>query len=161
MVLAFITSRYMRHTKRLADDTRRMADALVKDYELRVRPILDFAVGSRMSSAEGIKVWFKFFNAGEMSVKLNQLISMWWFKNQPQAQHTIKKALGGIIPKQERPDEPIPIEFGEYEFREYDIEETKSLKGARFYEHISGIFKIEYSDTFGKLYSKEMPIKSL
>ena len=159
--LLIATIIYVLDTRKLGNHTRRVADALAKDYELKVRPILDFDIGSRMSSAEGIKVWFKFFNAGEMPVKLNQLIFTWWFKSQPQAQHTIKKALSGTIPRQESPDKPIPIRFGEYEFREYEIEETKSLKGARFYEHISGIFKVEYLDTLGKLHSKEMPIKSL
>jgi hypothetical protein len=159
VALVVVTYLYMRHTKRLADDTKRMADALVKDYELRVRPILDFDVGSRMSSAEGITVYFKFFNAGEIPIKLNHLIFTWWFKSHPQMQHSISKDLNRTIYKRERWEHKI--QFGEHEFRQHEPEGTKSLKPYDFYKHVSGIFRIEYFDVYDKLEYKESQIQSL
>ena len=159
VVLAVITFFYMRHTKRLADDTKRMADALVKDYELKVRPILDFDIGGKRTFGEGIEVQFEFLNGGEIPIVLKQLIFTWWFIKLPQMKRSIKNTLNWTIHKQ-KPVEKW-IKFDEYRFREKEPEETKSLEGGNFYSCITGVFRVEYLDAFGKLYSKEIHVENL
>ncbi len=72
--LLIATAIYVFHTKRSAKDTKRMADVAEKEHELRVKAKLDFDVGGRMTSTEGIDVQFKFFNAGEFSLKLKLIV---------------------------------------------------------------------------------------
>ncbi len=160
-ILVIVTLGLLIATAIYAYHTKRIADASEKEHEFKVKVKLDFHVGSKMISREGIKVQFKFFNAGEVPIELRQLTFTWWFKNQPQAQHIIEKPLSGTIPKQQSPDEPIMIRFGEYEFRQHEIDETKSLQGVNFYKRISGMFRVEYSGLDDTPRYEERSVESL
>jgi hypothetical protein len=61
--LLIATIVYLYKTKGLSIHTKRMADTLVKDYELKMRPLLDFKISSRGCSGEGYKLRAVFYNA--------------------------------------------------------------------------------------------------
>lgn len=156
--LLIATVVYLYQTKRLSADTKRMADTLVKDYELKVRPILDFKI-SRGCSGEGYTAYLKFFNAGEIPIRLKNLELIWWFKSQSEMRYLIKKTLDQTIYKQQPWEKSII--FNENEFRKHQPEETKSLVGLNFYNRISGILKVEYFDVYDRPQYQEIPIESL
>jgi hypothetical protein len=82
MVLALITFFYMRHTKRLADDTKRMADIMVQEFEIRVTPLL---VIKRLPSNTGStrELHFIVTNRGFLPVHITKIIFEGWPKVSP------------------------------------------------------------------------------
>jgi hypothetical protein len=157
--LLIATIIYLYQTKRLSIHTKRMADTLVKDYELKVRPLLDFKISSRGCSGEGYNLHAEFYNAGEIPLRLKDLELIWWFKSQSETLYRIKKTLDYTIYKQQSWEKSIIL--NEVEFRKYQPEETKSLMGSNFYNHLSGILKVEYLDAYDRLQYRELPIQSL
>ena len=157
--LLIVTIVYLYQTKSLSTNSKRMADTLVKDYELKVRPLLDFKISSRGCSGEGYTLYVKFFNAGEIPLRLKSLELIWWFKSQSEMRYLIKKTLDQTIYKQQPWEKSII--FNENEFRKHQPEETRSLVGSNFYNHLSGILKVEYFDAYDKPQYQELPIESL
>jgi hypothetical protein len=160
-ILVIVTLGLLIATAFYAYHTKRMADASEKDLELKEKPILSFEVGGWMISSDGIKVHFKFCNAGELPIELKRVIFTWWFKSQSETRHRIEKIFKKVLQKQESFEPDPRIRFGEYEFRQHEIDETKSLHGEHFYKRISGIFRVEYSGADGTLRHEEQPIESL
>jgi hypothetical protein len=96
--LVIITYLYMRHTKRLANDTKRMADMMVREFELRIAP---FIVIDQLSSARGknSKQYDPIIsNKGSLLVPIKKIVQEWWYKESPgktyRKETVIDKTLG-------------------------------------------------------------------
>jgi hypothetical protein len=99
MVLALITFFYMRHTKRLADDTKRMADIMAQEFESKIAPIIQ--IEKRDGSLQGDfgSRNFEIMNKGSLPVHIAKIVLEWWYKELPKTIDTkeliIDKVLGG------------------------------------------------------------------
>ena len=86
MVLALFTFFYMRHTRRLADDTKRMADIMAEEFEFRTTPYIA-KVGDQLGWESGeinAKIFKpKIISTGFQSVHIVKIVLKWWYKKSP------------------------------------------------------------------------------
>lgn len=78
-----ITAKYAKQTRRLADDTKRMADVMVQEYERKVRPLMHVEIVRGPYDVDKFELVFKILNLGFSSITTNGLKLRWWFSDQP------------------------------------------------------------------------------
>jgi hypothetical protein len=101
MVLALITFFYMRHTRRLADETKRMANIMVREFELRVTPFLVIDPLSWTRSGD-FKTYLPILtNRGFLSVRITKVILEWWYKKEPDKIHIFPQIFDKVLAKDE------------------------------------------------------------
>ena len=149
MVLALITFFYMRHTKRLADDTKRMADIMVREFELKVVPIIDIQIGSRMHSSQGFGIQVKIFNRGFYPVRTGKILMRWWYKKGQPSSRVIEKNLNKLLDK----DNPITetLQLRDDEVKNPDVPETQNLNGYHLGRIVAASIWLEFDDMTGKV----------
>lgn len=106
--LVIVTFWYMRHTKRLADDTKRMADIMARDYEDKVAPLIDVEVRSASHYTGGFEIPCFISNLGEYPVRAKKLVMEWWYRKKPSQRRRVERALDDKLLKR---GEPIPVEM--------------------------------------------------
>jgi len=72
--LLIVTIIYAVYTRKLADDTKGMADIMVREFELKVAPIIDIRLGTRSHSREGFQIQCLLSNLGSYPVRPNRLL---------------------------------------------------------------------------------------
>ncbi len=81
--LLIVTYLYMQHTRRLADDTKRMADIMAREFELRIAP---FIVVDKLPWTGGIdsrEYHPVFTNRGFLPIHIMKIIFEGWTKKSP------------------------------------------------------------------------------
>ena len=107
VALVVVTYLYMRHTKRMADDTKRMADIMAEEFEFRTAPfiVIDQLSCEFPSEAIGVKIFEpKITNKGFLPVHIVKIVLEWWYKKSPseiyQKEISIENCiLGGMSPR--------------------------------------------------------------
>ena len=110
LALAAFTYFYMRHTGRLAEetrkmaqDTKRMADMMVQEFELKIAPILQ--IEKRGGSYDGKygSQNFDVINKGSSPIRVARVVLEWWYDKSPDKIHrkeeVIDKELAGGEPR--------------------------------------------------------------
>ena len=99
--LVVVTFLYMRHTKRLADDTKRMADIMAQEFELKIAPIIQIEKRDAHFQGNFGSTNFEIINKGSLPVHIAKIVLEWWHKEFPdkidKKEVEIDKVLGGGI----------------------------------------------------------------
>lgn len=101
LALAAFTYFYMRHTGRLADDTKRMADIMVREFELTVSP---FIVIDRLSTSGGrsSKEYQPVItNKGSLPVRIKSVVLEWRYKELPDKVYPKETPIDIVLGKNE------------------------------------------------------------
>ena len=106
--LLIVTYMYMQHTKRLADDTKRMADIMARDYEDKVAPLIEVEVKPASHSTRGFEIPCFVSNLGEYPITAKKLVMEWWYRKRPSKRTRVERALDDKLLKR---GEPIPVEM--------------------------------------------------
>jgi hypothetical protein len=117
IALVLATGYYAWHTRKLALDTKRMADIMAADYEQRIRPLLQIDWHSHdVSEAEVMLT-----NKGQNSLELKRVTLVWVFRADIQHQFEIEQnhlnMLGILYPEESK---PITLQYSREEFAEKD-----------------------------------------
>jgi len=129
IVLAFITFFYMSHTKRLADDTKRMADIMAQEFELKIAPIIQIEKRDGSFQENFGLLNFEIINKGSLPSHIAKIVLEWWYEEVPDKIHRkkviIDKVLGGGEPREFKlpffKDEMIKGGFEESKNRSFDM----------------------------------------
>ena len=146
--LLIVTYLYMRRTKRLADDTKRMADMMIRDYELKVAPLIDVQFRSTLHSSQGFKIQFTLTNRGFYPVRAEKIILSWWYKKEPINACYIEKDLNVYLDK----DHPISetIRLRDDELKKPEFPESMRLSGAHLGKIVSAGVSLRFYDMRGR-----------
>jgi len=91
---------YMRHTKKLADDTKRMADIMAQEFELKIAPIIQIEKRDASFSGDSGATNFEIINKGSLPVNIVKIVLEWWHRELPdridKKEVEIDKVLGGV-----------------------------------------------------------------
>lgn len=137
IVLILITWKYAR-------DTKRMADIMAKDYELRIRPLIDIGgSGVHFEGWDRIETRRLISNKGYLSVTAHEISVEWWLKNNPE--NKFKKAIEKDITIHKDSDHQVQITL-----TKSDLEESREdLKSEKYAEgpnkHIGMEIVVRYS----------------
>jgi len=123
--LVVVTYLYMRYTKRLADETKRMANIMVKGFELKIAPIIQIEkrdgsfhgnFGSRNS---------EIINKGSLPAHIAKIVLEWWYEELPdkvyRKEEIIDKVLGEGEPRK------FAITVNKSDMLKDDFEKSKNL----------------------------------
>jgi len=145
MVLALITFFYMRHTKRMAYETKRMADVMVRDYETRIMPLLDIQVKGPSHSSQGFEIPITISNLGNDPIKVKKLVMKWWYKNHPEkVPQEIPKEFDVWLKR----NDPVTALFllGDGQIKNSEIPESQNLNGVHLGAIVAASFWLEFHD---------------
>jgi len=118
--LAIITFFYMRHTKK-------MADIMVQEFNLKIAPILEVKVGS--TEEESLKEYRPVIsNKGFLPVHIKRIILEWWYKEQPSVKYTKQMEVDELLGRKESIKRQVTITLGEEEMRKDCFEKSKKSK---------------------------------
>jgi hypothetical protein len=105
LALAAFTYFYMRHTGRLAEetrrmahDTKRMADIMAREFELRIAPFI--VIEQLLTSGGGPSKEYQpvICNKGSVPVLIKRIVLEWWYRDLRgetyRKEATVEKALG-------------------------------------------------------------------
>ena len=100
VALVVVTYLYMRHTKKLADDTKRMADIMAQEFELKIAPIIQIEKRDASFSGDSGATNFEIINKGSLPVNIVKIVLEWWHRELPdridKKEVEIDKVLGGV-----------------------------------------------------------------
>jgi len=101
--LVLVTFLYMRHTKRLAEDTKRMADIMAQEFELKIAPIIQIEKRDAHFQGNFGSTNFEIINKGSLPVHIVKIVLEWWHREEPDRIYKneveIDKVLAGGEPK--------------------------------------------------------------
>lgn len=146
--LLIVTIIYAVYTRKLADDTKRMADIMVREFELKVAPIIDIRLGTRSHSSEGFQIQCLLSNLGSYPVRPNKIVMKWWYKMDLTRSHLIEIKLDKSLDK----GNPItvPIKIRDDEIVTPDIPESEKLSGYHLGRIVVASIWLEFYDMTGK-----------
>ncbi len=145
VALVVVTFKYMRHTKRLADDTKRMADVMVKDYETRISPLIDIQVRRPSHSSQGFEIPITIWNLGTNPIRAKELVMKWWYKNHPEkGPKEIRKTFEVMLKR----NDPVhdAFVFGDGQIKNSEIPESLALNGIHLGSIIAVGIWLEFFD---------------
>ena len=159
LILVIVTIVYVRHTNRLADDTKNMADIMVREFELRITPIL---VAYQIPTTRGkdIRIYRPIVsNIGSLPVQIKEVVLEWGQKNpcphrgsrRPDERYKKNKTVGRILGKGESTyygECDIAIE--KVDMMKDDFEEQKDSDLNQLLGLCQGILYCTYIDINGK-----------
>jgi len=128
LLLVLVTFLYMLHTKRLADETKKMANIMVREFELKVSPIVEINF-SRSHGSGGFSYGLKIVNRGFFPVYLEEIILDWWYINNITTLYSIRKKINKLLSRQEPIETSLDFSDGELQKEEYP--ESKNLQGTQ------------------------------
>ncbi len=146
VVLALITFFYMRHTKMLADETKRMADIMSQEFGIRVTPLL---VIKRLPNNTGSTREFHFIvtNGGFLPVHIAKIIFEGWPKSSPfrifRKETKIDRTL---VQNESSKGGDIFIQLRKSDISILTAEESKDFDMDQFLNHCQGKIYFTYID---------------
>jgi hypothetical protein len=99
--LLIVTIIYAVYTRKLADDTKRMADIMIREFELRIAPIIVVEqVGGPLGKHQ-IEYHPVIRNKGSLPVHIKKVILEWWYKGSPNSKHRKERAIDKVLGREE------------------------------------------------------------
>jgi len=149
--LVFITFKYARHTRAQAEQTKKMAEVLERDYVARSTPVIDFTPGAG-STFEEIEVHLHMYNYSQVLTTLTRVEFI----------ATHKELSSKVSPIQRSVDVSLPPGKKEHRFKIHRHEllpcnESKyeNLSAYQLAQTLAGKLRIWYSDNRGGEVFKE------
>jgi len=148
IVLAIITYCYMRHTKKLADETKKMADIMVKDFEVKVTPLIDMKV-RRLHSTRGFENTITLLNQGFYPIRIHKIVMKWWYESKPTNPYYKEEPVDGYLYK----DNPISktITIRDDEIKNPEFPESEPLNGAHLGKIVAASILVSFYDVNGRV----------
>jgi hypothetical protein len=173
LLLVVITFLYMLHTKRLADETKKMADMMVRqaeetskmvdimsrEYELKTSRFIELKPTEKSAG----QIILKLFNRGDIPVTIIEVTLEWWFREKPDKAWTFenkdKSGKGEILSK----DKPvnIPFVYSVDELRKEEYPKSKNMSREELLSSVTGKLCLFYSDFDGNIHKKIIDIINL
>jgi|GEM_PF-6971715 len=149
LALAAFTYFYMRHTGRLAEetrkmahDTKRMADIMAEEFELRTAPFI-VREGDQLpcefpSAAIGPKIFKpKITNIGFRPVHIVKIVLEWWYKKSPSEIYLKPTNIDYVLRINDPKEFRIPFNKGDMikdeESKNLDFPQLRVLSAGRIY----------------------------
>ena len=124
-IVALITFLYMRHTRRLADDTKRMADVIVEESKPQIAPNIQIEKrGGKFQGNCGSRD-FEVINKGASPARVSKFVLEWWYKRSPDKIYTMPEVIDKVLGGGESQPLTIPVNKGD--MVKDDFQEGKSL----------------------------------
>jgi hypothetical protein len=142
VALVVVTYLYMRHTKR-------MADIMVREFELKVAPIIDIRLGTRSHSSEGFEIQCLLSNLGFYPVRADKVVMKWWYKMETTRSRLIEMRLDKSLDKG-NPPITVPIKLRDSEIVTPEFPESEKLSGYHLGRIIAASIWLEFYDMTGK-----------
>lgn len=151
LVLVIVTIVYVCHTRRLADDTKIMADIMVREFELRIAPFIVIDQLSHSGGGNSKEYQPVICNKGSLPVHIKRVVLEWWYKESPgktyQKYGKIEKTLGR--------DESTKwgdyvIKLNKTDMVKEDFEQSQSLDFIQLRTLAQGKIYCVYTDVNGK-----------
>jgi len=149
--LLVITLIYVRHTKAQAEEVRKMADVLERDYIARNTPVIDFTIGSSLTS-DYSEVTLHIYNYSQVPSKLTEVEFSGPYKDDPAKVCRIIRP-AEVLLGPGRTEHKISI--GRHELMISDDPKYEKLNTYALLRNIHGKFIISYSDNRGGTLSKQ------
>jgi hypothetical protein len=149
IVLAVITFFYMRHTKRQADETKIMADVMVRDFEFKVSPLIDIQTGTRSHSSRGFEIEVRVFNRGFCVVRTDQIVMSWCYKEAQVPCSQIKKKIDELLDKDNSITETFQL--ADDDIKTPAVPESENLEGYHLGRIVKASIWLEFFDVAGRI----------
>lgn len=154
LLLVIVTFLYVLYTRRMADtmvkqaaETKRMADIMTKEFELKVSSIVEAIVNRRQHTVQGFSIGVEVYNRGFYPVFLKEVILDWWYIKDKKIGDSIhSKQINKFL----SPKEPITIslDFGDDQLQKEEFRESKELNSSQLGRITAGIIYAVYKDDF-------------
>jgi len=102
-VLVLVTWRYTGHTRKQANETKRMADIMVREYELKTSPLIEFQPGPHSPG----EIKLSLYNRGFLPVQIKKVVFEWWDVNNQDKIYVKENEINKMLNK----EEPIKTDF--------------------------------------------------
>ena len=159
IALVVVTYLYMQHTKRLADDTKRMANIMVQEFELKIAPIIQ--IEKRDGSFQGNfgSRNFEIINKGSLPAHIAKIVLEWWYEELLdkiyRKEVIIDKVLGGGEPRK------FTITVNKGDMVKDDFEKSKNLSLHQLVGLSKGKIYAIYIDRNGNEHkTRDFPLES-
>ena len=125
LALVIVTYFYMRHTKR-------MADIMVMEYELKVSPFIEIELTYKSRG----ELDFTLFNRGTIPVDIDKVVFEWWFRGKKDKTWTIDLKIDEALTK----EKPIlkPLSYSINNMVKDEFPESKQMSPEQLYHSIEG-----------------------
>jgi len=150
-VLLFITFKYARHTKVLAEDTKKMADIIERDYIAKNTAVVDFSVYSA-SSSDNVEVTLQIWNHTAIPSTLTEIAFLGLYKDTPSKVCEVVRRVNVLLSPGIREHK---ISIHRHELIPSDDSKYQSLSTYQLAHNVEGKFRISYSDNRGGMIHKE------
>jgi len=97
IALVVVTYLYMRHTKRLANDTKRMADIMSQEFELKIAPIIQIEKRDGHFQGNFGSINYEIINKGLEPVHIREIVLLWWYKEMPSENGKKEVKIDGVM----------------------------------------------------------------
>jgi len=150
--LLIITLIYVRHTKTQAEEVRKMADVLERDYIARNTPVVDFEV-TWGSSFDQIDVKLQISNYGQVAATLNSVEFSGPYRDDPNNGCRLTYPAERLLPPSETTVHAFRIH--RHELLPSDDPKYQKRTAPQLAQNVDGKFRISYSDSRGGTMYKE------